>query len=95
MYIWDLCVFASYCNVIAILSTVVCVLECAEQDTRASLEYLVSDEVSGTTCPPEHLVRTSEKTMELFAELTRASEEYSADTSSKSHDCAVACQVMF
>ena len=77
---------------VAIHSTVVCVLECAEKDTRASLDYLVSDEVSGTTCPPEHLVKTSEKTMELFAELIRASEEYSADTSSKSCDCTVACR---
>ena len=66
------------------LSFVVCVVECAERDTKASLSHLVSDEMSGTTCPPEHLVRCSEKTKLLLEELVASCEEYSADTKSES-----------
>jgi huntingtin interacting protein 1 len=61
-------------------TSLVCVVECAERDTKASLSHLVSDEMSGTTCPPEHLVRCSEKTKLLLEELVASCEEYSADT---------------
>lgn len=61
----------------------VVLLEVAEKDIRSALDYLLTGEDSGATCPPEYTVQCAQKAKERLELTASAYADYSKDLSSE------------